>query len=95
MKRLILILILFCIALLSNAQHGIFGYYKDKYYVSESGNDGSTGKFPWLSWSTLDKVNNTSFTQGKQILFNKGGKWNDTLFITSSGIIGKPIIFDS
>ena len=95
MKRLILILILFCIAFLSNAQHGIFGYYKDKYYVSESGNDGSTGKFPWLSWSTLDKVNNTSFTQGKQILFNKGGKWNDTLFITSSGIIGKPIIFDS
>ena len=58
-----------------------------KYYVSNSGNDSNDGKSPENAWATIDRVNRETFTAGDEILFERGGEWeNTTLQPQGSGI---------
>ncbi|MFA6254268.1 MAG: right-handed parallel beta-helix repeat-containing protein [Candidatus Paceibacterota bacterium] len=66
------------------------------YYVdNQAGNDINTGTSIDKPWKTVAKVNVTAFNAGDQILFKKGGVWNETLTPSSSGSSGQPIIFDA
>lgn len=96
MKKILLTFILILTVLFSSAQfHGIFNFYRDKYYVSETGNDSNSGKYPWAAWQTIDKVNASNIEAGKQVLFKKGDSFEGTLTIPTSGTESKPIIYGS
>jgi parallel beta-helix repeat protein len=63
------------------------------YYVSNSGDDSKAGTTSQTAWRTLNKVNNTKFAPGDQILFERGGVWREKLIVPSSGAPGNPIVF--
>ena len=67
------------------------------YYVSNSGNDASSGFDANNAWQTIAKVNATSFNPGDTISFKCGDTWseNDPLTPPSSGASGNPIKFTS
>lgn len=67
------------------------------FYVSSGpeGDDGNSGTSIASPWKTLDKVNNTIFMPGDQILFKSGSVWQGQLNITNSGNETNPIIYDS
>lgn len=56
------------------------------FYVSNKGDDSADGQSPETAWKTLDRVNAEHFIPGDQILFERGGKWeNQTLQPQGSG----------
>jgi hypothetical protein len=55
------------------------------YYVSNNGNDNNDGLSEGKAWKTVSKVNSRTFKPGDNILFERGGIWNENLEITSSG----------
>jgi hypothetical protein len=63
------------------------------YYVSPTGDDDHTGLSANEAWRTITKVNSTIFNPGDQILFERGGVWNEKLIISSSGAPESPIVF--
>lgn len=63
------------------------------YYVSPSGDDNNPGTSQSEAWKTIAKVNSMSFIPGDSILFERGGVWNETLVISSSGFEENPIVF--
>ena len=65
------------------------------YYVSNSGNDASSGRSPETAWRTIDKVNASmgSIEPGESILFRRGDTFYGTINITKSGTSGNPITF--
>ena len=66
------------------------------YYVDMvGGNDGNDGLTQATAWKTVAKVNGSSFAAGDQILFKRGGVWNESLVPPSSGASGNPIVFDA
>ncbi|MEP7377737.1 MAG: PKD domain-containing protein [Chitinophagaceae bacterium] len=69
--------------------------HASNYYISPSGNDNNNGTSPSTPWKTIVKINNHTFLPGDAILFQKGGVWRETLFVSSSGSASKPITFSS
>lgn len=65
------------------------------YFISPGGNDNASGLSLKTAWKSLDKVNNTTFLPGDQILFEAGGVWHGQLQPKGSGEKGKPIILSS
>ena len=66
------------------------------YYVDATGgSDGNDGLSQATAWKTVAKVNGSTFSPGDQILFRRGGVWNESLVPPSSGTSGNPIIFDA
>ncbi len=63
------------------------------YYVSNTGSDAANGTTTGTPWQTITKVNAASFNPGDQILFKKGGSWNERLSPPSSGSVGNVITF--
>ena len=61
------------------------------YYVSNSGNDSNAGTTPETAWQTINKVNNTKFAPGDQILLKAGDIFDGPLKISNSGTSGSPI----
>lgn len=48
------------------------------YYVSNNGDDSADGKSPETAWKTIARVNQETFVPGDQILFERGGSWENT-----------------
>jgi hypothetical protein len=63
------------------------------YYVSSSGNDSNSGTSEIAPWKTIEKVNNSTFQSGDNILFKRGDIWRERLVASSSGTEGNPIVF--
>lgn len=65
------------------------------YFISPDGNDNASGLSLKTAWKSLDKVNQTTFLPGDQILFESGRVWYGQLQPKGSGEEGKPIILSS
>lgn len=65
------------------------------YYVSNSGNDSSSGTSDQSSWKSVKKVDSYSFAPGDKILFQCGGTWRELLEPIVSGTASNPILFGS
>ena len=66
------------------------------YYVDQTtGNDENNGTSEDTPWKTLDKVNNTVFQPGDQILLKCGETWTEQLAPKGSGTNEAPIILSS
>lgn len=65
------------------------------YFISPDGNDNASGLSLKTAWKSLDKVNQTTFLPGDQILFESGQVWYGQLQPKGSGEEGKPIILSS
>jgi hypothetical protein len=66
------------------------------YYVdSLAGSDSNEGTSSTAPWSTVAKVNSTSFVAGDHILFKRGNTWRELLSPSSSGEAGNPIVIDA
>lgn len=63
------------------------------YYIDNAGSDAANGTSTGTAWQTIAKVNAQSFSPGDQILFKKGGSWNERLNPPSSGTAGNVITF--
>ena len=68
---------------------------QDYYIDSDGGNDSNAGTSPEEAWSTLDKVNSTTFKPGDRLLFENGDVWTGQLSPKGSGEKGNPIIIAS
>jgi parallel beta-helix repeat protein len=86
MKNKLIILFL-NLCFVTTAIHGTT-YYVD----ATNGNDTATGKTTETPWKSLDKVFNTSFRPGDQILLKRGAIWRETLKLKSSGTADYPIV---
>lgn len=58
---------------------------QDYYIDSDGGNDSNAGTSPEEAWSTLDKVNSTTFKPGDRLLFENGDVWTGQLSPKGSG----------
>ena len=47
------------------------------FYVSDNGDDEADGQSPESAWKTIERVNQEHFIPGDQILFERGGVWED------------------
>lgn len=57
------------------------------YYVdSAAGDDANSGLAESAPWKTLSKVNASSFPFGSSVFLKRGSKWNESLFVPSSGL---------
>ncbi len=65
------------------------------YVDAAGGNDVNDGLSQATAWKTVAKVNGNTFAAGDQILFKRGGVWNESLVPPSSGVSGNPIAFDA
>jgi hypothetical protein len=66
------------------------------FYVDAAGGvDTNDGLSTATAWKTVAKVNGSTFAAGDQILFKRGGVWNESLVPPSSGASGNPIVFDA
>ena len=65
------------------------------YYVSPNGDDSRAGNSKELAWKTCAKVNASAFLPGDRIRFERGGKWNETLIPSSSGVAGNEIVYEA
>ena len=48
------------------------------YYVSNNGSDTNNGLSPDTAWKTIARVNQDTYIPGDKILFERGGKWENT-----------------
>lgn len=63
------------------------------YYVNQDGgNDNNAGTSESEAWSSLDKINSTTFQPGDKILFERGDVWTGQLSPKGSGEKGSPIV---
>lgn len=69
-----------------NAMSGTF------YVDTENGDDANSGLTLETPWKSLDKINESIFSPGAQILFKAGQEWTGTLKLQGSGEEGSPII---
>jgi len=65
------------------------------YFISPDGNDSASGLSIQAAWKSIDKVNQTTFQPGDQILFKAGATWYGQLQPKGSGEKDKPIILSS
>ena len=59
------------------------------FYVDTAGNDTNDGLSTAAAWKTVAKVNGSTFAAGDQILFKRGGVWNESLVPPSSWGVGE------
>lgn len=64
------------------------------YVDSENGDDRNDGLSPATAWSSLKKVNETTFGSGAKILLKAGSVWIGELHPKGSGAPGKPIVIN-
>ncbi|MFD2034641.1 sialate O-acetylesterase [Belliella marina] len=65
------------------------------FYIDDAnGNDAHDGTSPETAWQSLEKVNNTVFGPGANILFKSGGIWFGQLSPQGSGDANSPIVID-
>lgn len=64
------------------------------YYVSPYGNDQNNGRTPRSAWQSIDKINQTTFHPGDEVLFQAGGEWfpSEPLHPLGSGVEKAPIV---
>ncbi len=66
------------------------------YYVdSVAGNDANSGTSSNAAWSSLAKINGTTFAPGDFLLLKNGSSWTGTLSPLGSGTSGNPIKLSS
>lgn len=66
------------------------------YFVDDrQGNNSLPGTSSEYAWKTVSKVNRSDFKPGDRILFRRGGVWEETLVISSSGRPEAPILFSA
>ncbi|MEO7037340.1 MAG: right-handed parallel beta-helix repeat-containing protein [Polyangiaceae bacterium] len=66
------------------------------YFVdSAAGNDKNDGRTQATAWSSLSKVNATTFAAGDSLCFHAGGSWTGDLHPLGSGTSAAPIVLDS
>ncbi|MFI6674775.1 carboxypeptidase regulatory-like domain-containing protein [Kribbella sp. NPDC050470] len=66
-----------------------------KYYVDAvHGSDQAKGTSPGRAWRSLQKVNDTTFEPGDQVLLRAGQSWGGQLWPKGSGATGRPIVID-
>lgn len=58
------------------------------YYVSNSGEDNNDGRTVSTPWRTIAKVNESSFSPGATIHFERGGVWRENLYPRSGDETG-------
>ncbi len=63
------------------------------YYVSNTGNDNSSGTSMVMAWKTIAKVNSHNYLPGDSVLFQANGIWRDMLIIKNSGTNKKCIVY--
>jgi hypothetical protein len=63
------------------------------YYVSPTGSDNNAGTSTTTPWASATKVDNTTFSPGDQILFQRGGEWHGQLTASASGNSANPITY--
>lgn len=68
---------------------------KTFYVDATNGNDNNDGTSPETAWQSIEKVNNTTFFPGSQILLKAGESWTGMLWPKGSGAEGSPIILSS
>lgn len=85
MKRILIVAII-----LSLASNNLFA---TTYYVSNSGDDTNSGLSPADPWSSINKINSSTFLPGDSILFNRNDTWNERLQVPTAGAIGLNILF--
>ena len=68
---------------------------KTFYVDATNGNDNNDGTSPATAWQSIEKVNNTTFFPGSQILLKAGESWTGMLWPKGSGAEGSPIILSS
>jgi hypothetical protein len=81
MKNLLFTVFLVAATLAANAQTGMFSKYKATYYVSDSGNDSNSGRYPWAPWKTLDKVNTATLIPGTTVALKCGDEFTGTIYV--------------
>ncbi len=85
----------FLLSCSSNNQSGNDTYPGTKYFIdAKNGHDTNPGTALDQAWQTLNKINNTLFQPGDQILFRADGKWSGQLWPKGSGTDGSPVIID-
>ena len=67
--------------------------YATAYYVSNSGDDANSGLSPAKPWSSISKINASTFLPGDSILFKRNDTWNERLKVPTAGAIGLNILF--
>lgn len=92
------ILAIIAIALLcytkSYPQAGVLGAFRANVFVSATGSDSNSGKYPWAPIKTISKLNTITILPGQIVAFKSGDTFNDTtLVVKSSGTAGKPITY--
>lgn len=95
MKKTLFLISFFSFAfLLSSAKDNFLTSVKvNKFYVdSENGNDQNNGLSALKPWKTLQKVNNSTFNPGDNILLKRGSIWQEQLTPQSSGTQQQPIV---
>lgn len=67
------------------------------YYIDPIvGDDSSTGTSPTDSWRTLSNVTGVNLLPGDNVLFSRGGSWNEVLEVNNKqGTIQNPITFSA
>ncbi len=63
------------------------------FYVSNSGADTNSGLSPADPWSSISKINSSTFIPGDSILFNRNDTWNERLQVPTAGTNGLNILF--
>lgn len=69
--------------------------YAATYYISPEGNDSASGTSPETPWKSLEKVSETTFLPGDEILLEAGGIWEGQLYPKGNGVEGNPITIAS
>ncbi|MDF2524207.1 MAG: hypothetical protein K0R31_1848, partial [Clostridiales bacterium] len=80
--------------ILAKVVPGVFPKTNTYYVDSVAGDDANDGLSEETAWSSLSKVNVTTFKAGDKILLKAGAVWTGTLFPQGSGTKGNPINID-
>ncbi|NQU54566.1 MAG: right-handed parallel beta-helix repeat-containing protein [Bacteroidetes bacterium] len=83
-----LIILLFVIVFFSCSNEN--SYYID----AKKGDDSNSGHSPKSAWVSLEKVNETIFQAGDEILFKAGGSWSGQVELKGSGTAEDPILIN-
>lgn len=89
MKTLYFPAVLFCLLAISSPS------FATDYYFSNSGNDNNSGTTEATPFKTLAKASSMRFLPGDRLLFKRGETFRGELLMTSSGMVGNPIVIDS
>ena len=65
------------------------------YYISAFGNDSNSGKSSTEPWSSLTKLNETTFGPGDTISFKRGDIWAGGITLDQSGTADSPITINT